>query len=72
MSAYQLAARITSCFADNPTVTAFFAFQKQVPGPGQGAETKIADYVFSVLPINCSNAGYPCSGSKSGCIFSQM
>ena len=41
-------------------------------GPGQGAETKIADYVFSILPINCSNAGYPCSGSKSGCIFSQM
>ena len=36
------------------------------------AATQITAYVFITLLINCSNAGYPCRGSKSGVIFSQM
>ena len=38
----------------------------------RAAVAKIIGYVFITLPINCSNDGYPCSGSRSGCIFSQM
>jgi len=36
------------------------------------AVSNFTGYVFITLPINCSNPGYPCSGSRSGCIFSQM
>jgi len=38
----------------------------------RAAVTKITGHIFMTLPIICSNAGYPCSGSRSGCIFSQM
>lgn len=38
----------------------------------RAAVAKTTGYVFITLPINCSNAGYPCRGSKSGFIFSQM
>ena len=38
----------------------------------RAAVARITGYVLITLPINCSNAGYPCSGSRSGFIFSQM
>lgn len=40
--------------------------------PERASVAKITGYFFITLPSSCSNAGYPCRGSRSGFIFSQM
>jgi hypothetical protein len=55
-------------FAENldpPFVIEFKVSEKAVVA-------RITGYVLITLPSNCSNAGYPCRGSRSGFIFSQM